>query len=93
MASTSNNNKGVGSDTPHPQTSNEFAICSWNPTGSNTAKLNWLAEYCEEYNIKCAMIQEHFKCSNNSLSYFRKEFKNFNISCKNAVRKENELRG
>ena len=70
MAPGNNNNMGVGSDNPHPQTSNEFSICSWNPTGSNKTKLNWLAEYCEEYNFKCVMVQEYFKYTTNSLSYF-----------------------
>ena len=39
------------------------------------------------------MVQEHFKISNNAVGLFRNEFINYNINCKKAVRKEDELRG
>ena len=39
------------------------------------------------------MLQEHFKIANNAVGLFRKEFINYNINCKKAVRKPEELRG
>ena len=55
--------------------------------------MNWFSEYCNRINAKLVMVQEHFKISNNALGLFRNEFINYNINCKKAVRKEDELRG
>ena len=83
----------MGDSDPHPHHTNEFTLCSWNPTGSSKTKMNWFSEYCNMTKTKLAMVQEHFKTSTNSLGYFRKELKNYNMNCKIAIRKDDEMRG
>ena len=55
--------------------------------------MNWFAEYIKKYYTKLVMLQEHFKIASNAVGLFRKELINYNINCKKAVRKLEELRG
>ena len=51
---------------------------SWNSTGFNTVKSNWLKNICNEYDVNFCSVQEHFKTSKRSDKFFRDNFKNFN---------------
>ena len=77
----------------HQNKTNEFIVCSWNPTGSGNAKMCWFAKYCEGINAKLIMIQEHFKISSKASGLFRKIFTQHNILFKKAEHNEGELRG
>ena len=50
---------------------------SYNSTGLDTVKINWINELAESTNAACLQIQEHFKAIKSVKQYFKKHFKKF----------------
>ena len=58
--------------------SNTVTFMSYNSTGINTVKCNWITEICDIYDVNYIAIQEHFKSNKNTDKFFRDNFKKFN---------------
>ena len=63
-----------------------FNFLSYNTTGLDPAKINWINDLFETMNISCGQIQEHFKSIKTVNSYFAKNFSTFNAHVTPAVR-------
>ena len=50
---------------------------SYNTTGMNTVKCQWISELCNEKNVDYLAIQEHFKCTKSVDKYFRDSYKDY----------------
>ena len=59
------------------EVSNMVTFMSWNSTGFNTVKSEWLNNIMNEKNVKFCSIQEHFKTAQNSDKFFKTNFRNF----------------
>jgi hypothetical protein len=55
---------------------NNVTFMSWNSTGFNTVKSDWLKNVCIEKQVDFCSVQEHFKTSKKSDKFFRDNFKN-----------------
>ena len=55
-----------------------ITFMSYNSTGLNKVKCNWIQDICDKNDVNYLAIQEHFKSSKNTDSFFRDNFKNFN---------------
>ena len=47
---------------------------SYNPTGADTVKCQWVREIATEYEVDYYAIQEHFKTVKSTEQWFRKQF-------------------
>ena len=61
--------------TQNEEVGNYVTSMSWNSTGFNTVKSKWLTDVCNEKNVDFCSIQEHFKTSEKSDTFFRDNFK------------------
>ena len=60
------------------EVTNMITFMSYNSTGLNKVKCNWIQDICDKNDVNYLAIQEHFKSSKNTDSFFRDNFKNFN---------------
>ena len=50
---------------------------SYNSTGINTVKNQWISEICDEHDVDYLSIQEHFKSTKSTDKFFRENFKDY----------------
>ena len=50
---------------------------SYNSTGLDSFKIDWINELIETTDVTCLQIQEHFKAIKSVKQYFKKHFKKF----------------
>ena len=55
--------------------------------------MNQFSDYCNRIKANLVMVQEHFKISNNTLGFFRKEYTHYSVNCKKSGRKQDEQCG
>ena len=67
-------------------------ILSYNSTGCDSDKVNFINDLVSTLQIHLFSIQEHFKATQSIESYFRKQFPNYYSFVKSAVR-DNESAG
>ena len=49
-------------------------ILSYNTTGLDSVKINWISELVKTLNVTCFQIQEHFKAIKTVDAFFNKSF-------------------
>ena len=59
---------------------------SYNSTGLDTVKINWINDLVKTTDSACLQIQEHFKATKSVQQYFKKYFKDFDIYAIPAIR-------
>ena len=59
---------------------------SYNSTGMNMVKCQWINEICSENNVDYLAIQEHFKCTKTTDKYFRDNFRDYYSNVKSGYR-------
>ena len=65
-------------NTDKQEVSKMVTFMSYNSTGINTVKCNWINEICDNYDVNYLAIQEHFKSTKTTDKFFRDNFKEFN---------------
>ena len=68
MTPTTTQQKEVGSVT----------FMSYNSTGISSVKCNFICDICDEYDVDYLAIQEHFKNTKTTDTYFRDNFRDYN---------------
>ena len=66
---------------------------SYNPTGLNIHKCDWLKSLCETTNATYVSIQEHFRKSKTIDKFFKDQFPNYNSYVIPGYREEGQDRG
>ena len=61
---------------------------SFNSTGFNSVKAQWIRDLMSTFGVSFMGIQEHFKCTKSLPQLFKKEFGNYNASICSAYREE-----
>ena len=51
---------------------------SYNSTGINSVKCQWINDICDKSDVNYLSIQEHFKSNKTTDKFFKDNFKNFN---------------
>ena len=68
-----------------------LSFLSYNSTGLDNEKIQWINDLVETTNTVCWQLQEHFKATKTVNQYFKQNFKNFDNFVTAAVR-ENSTR-
>ena len=63
-----------------------FNLLSYNSTGMDTDKINFINDVAETFEIDLLQLQEHFKATKSVEKYFKKHFKQYETYVKPAVR-------
>ena len=63
--------------TVREEVDNSVTFMSWNSTGFNNVKSDWLKNIIDEKHVDFCSIQEHFKTASKSDKFFQNNFKNF----------------
>ena len=61
-------------------------ILSYNTTGLDSVKINWISELVQTLDVTCFQIQEHFKAIETVDAFFSKNFNQFNCHVTPALR-------
>ena len=61
-------------DLPSMPGSSPVTFMSYNMTGANTVKCNWVRELATEHEVDYCALQEHFKTVKSTKQWFRKQF-------------------
>ena len=61
-------------------------LISYNSTGLDSIKLNWINELLETFDIELVQLQEHFKAIKKVDSYFKQNFKKYDSFALPAIR-------
>ena len=69
------------------------AFLSYNSTGINSFKTNWIRDLCKLTKTDFFSIQEHFRSTKNSDKYFKDQFQDYSSYVIPAVRNENQDSG
>ena len=59
---------------------------SYNMTGANTVKCQWVREMISEYDVKYCTLQEHFKTVKTTEQWFKEQFRDFHTYVTSAYR-------
>ena len=69
----------IGSPIPAPgRDSDNVTFMSYNPTGADTIKCQWIRDIASEHEVDYCSIQEHFKTVKSTDQWFKKQFREFN---------------
>ena len=79
--------------TVNKDVSNMVTFMSWNSTGFNTVKSEWINNILNEKNVTFCSIQEHFKTAQNSDKFFKNYFSDFSSYVIPAFRAVNQDNG
>ena len=63
-----------------------LSFLSYNSTGLDNEKIQWINDLVETTNTVCWQLQEHFKATKTANQYFKQNFKNFDNYVTTAVR-------
>ena len=66
----------VNSDSAYA-TTQPVTLMSYNPTGADTVKCQWVHEVAIEHEVDYCALQEHFKTVTSTEQWFRKQFDNY----------------
>ena len=66
---------------------------SYNSTGMDSVKVNWIKTLCKVSNIDFIGLQEHFKSTKTVDKYFKEHFDEYNTFVVPACRSENQDSG
>merc|ERR1712237_110184 len=69
------------------KTISKVNFISWNSTGIDGIKCDYLNELMQEKEADFGQIQEHFKTTSNTRNYFAQHFPDYNVSIKEAFRR------
>ena len=69
------------------QTISKVTFLSWNSTGIDVIKCEYLNELMDEKEVDFCQIQEHFKTTKNTRNFFAQHFPDYNVSIKEAFRR------
>ena len=64
--------------TDKQEVSNLVTFMSYNSTGMNSVKCEWINEISSEYDVDYLAIQEHFKSTKTTDKFFRQKYKDYN---------------
>ena len=64
--------------TDKQEVSNLVTFMSYNSTGMNSIKCEWIKEISSEYDVDYLAIQEHFKSTKTTDKFFRQKYKDYN---------------
>ena len=68
----------IGSPMPAPsRDSDNVTFMSYNPTGADTIKCQWIRDIASEHEVDYCSIQEHFKTVKSTNQWFKKQFRVF----------------
>ena len=70
-----------------------LSFISYNSTGLDSLKINWINDLMESTNSACLQVQEHFKATKSVTQYFKKHFKMFDPFVTPAVRESSSHAG
>ena len=63
-----------------------ISFISYNSTGLDSVKVNWINDLMTSTNSVCLQLQEHFKATKSINQYFKKHFSKFDSFSTPAVR-------
>ena len=70
-----------------------LSFISYNSTGLDTVKVNWINDLMKSTNSVCLQLQEHFKAIKSINQYFKKHFTKFDSFPVPAVRENSSYSG
>ena len=62
---------GGGSPSHKGSSKSVLSFVSYNITGADKTKCDWLNDFCDEYDISFMSIQEHFKTVKTTTQWFQ----------------------
>ena len=78
-----------GGGIPSQQDSSNVTFCSYNMTGADKAKCEWINDILNEFNVDFVSLQEHFKTVKTTDKWFRSQFHDWQTFVIPAFRQQN----